>query len=466
MNRVFHIAVREFVSTALTKGFIFGGLLLPIVLLAVMAIAMPMLLNEKVPKAVGSVAIIDGTGELDAAIAARFSPDAIEAWQKQRMGEVVEAITKAAEAQPGVEGALETASKMNAAGDIEVEMTVEAIGTEPDEDAIEEAKEPLREGEGMTDGGRLALVVIDRNAVRANGDTGDFGGFQVFVRPKIDDRVVGLIRDQVREVIREARITAAGFETERLEALMEVNRRPTQEVTETGERNSLGELNMLLQFAFMFLLMMSVFVSGQYLLTTTIEEKSSRVIELLLASASPMSLMAGKIFGQMCVGLLLVTVYGALGWGGLLLASMSDLLDPLMIVWFLCFYFIAYTLIASMMAAVGSAVNDLREAQALMTPIMMIVMIPYLLWLPIARDPSSLFATITSFVPGIGPFVMVIRLSSTEPPPLWQVLAAIAVGVVTAYIAVWAAAKVFRVGLLMFGKPPNYATMWKWIKMA
>lgn len=464
MNRIFHIALREFVSTALTKGFIFGGLVLPIVLLAVMAIAMPMLLNEKVPKAVGSVAIIDGTGELDAAIAARFSPDAIEAWQKERMGEAVEAISKAAEAQPGMEGALSTASKMNSAGNIEVELTVEEIGTDPDEAAIEAAKVPLREGEGMTDGGRLALVVIDRNAVRSQDD--EFGGFQVFVRPKVDDRVVGLVRDQVREAIREARIKAAGFETKRLEALMEVNRRPTQEVTESGERNSLGEFNMLLQFAFMFLLMMSVFVSGQYLLTTTIEEKSSRVIELLLASASPMSLMAGKIFGQMCVGLLLVTVYGALGWGGLLIASMSDLIDPLMIVWFLCFFFIAYTIIASMMAAVGSAVNDLREAQALMTPIMMIVMIPYLLWLPIARDPSSLFATITSFVPGIGPFVMVIRLSSTEPPPIWQVLAAIAVGVVTAYLAVWAAAKVFRVGLLMFGKPPNYATLWRWIKMA
>jgi len=161
-----------------------------------------------------------------------------------------------------------------------------------------------------------------------------------------------------------------------------------------------------------------------------------------------------------------VSVYGALGWGGLLIASMSDLIDPLMIVWFLCFFFIAYTIIASMMAAVGSAVNDLREAQALMTPIMMIVMIPYLLWLPIARDPSSVFATVMSFVPGVGPFVMVIRLSSTEHPPPWQVLAAIAVGLVFAYIAVWAAAKVFRVGLLMFGKPPNYATLWKWIKMA
>lgn len=312
----------------------------------------------------------------------------------------------------------------------------------------------------------MALVVIDDTAIRAGEADGTYGGFQVFVRPKLDDRVQSLIRDAVRDVIRDTRIRRAGFEPERLAALRTVEQRQTMDVTEDGERKSLGELNMILQFAFMFLMMMAVFVSGQYLLTTTIEEKSSRVIELLLASASPRSLMTGKIFGQMLVGLFLISVYGALGWGGLIVASLTNLISPLLIVWFLCFFFIAYTIIASMMAAIGSAVNDLREAQSLMTPVMMVVMIPYMLWFPIARDPGGLFATIMSFVPGVGPFVMIIRLSSTQPPPIWQVLAAIAVGVVSAYIAVWIAAKIFRVGLLMFGKPPNYATMIRWIRMA
>lgn len=470
MHRVFHIAVREFASTALTKGFIFGGIVLPIVLMVLLAVVMPMLINEKVPEVTGTVAVVDGTGELDADLAERFSPEGVKRWQDGRLGELTESITgAAADAEAGepvdLEEAVGTAQDVASGSELKADLRLEHLPpmAEPE---LEAAKEPLRAGESMTDGGRMALVVIDANAVRPEADGGDYGSFQVFVRPKLDDRVQGLIRDQVRSTIRESRIRAAGFEPDRFDALSTVDNRRTQEVTETGERASLGELNMILQFAFMFLMIMAVFVSGQYLLTTTVEEKSSRVIELLLASASPMSLMAGKIFGQMAVGLFLIGVYGSLAWGGLIFASMTDLISPWMILWFLCFFLIAYTIIASLMAAIGSAVNDMREAQSLMTPVMMIVMIPYMLWFPIARDPSGLFATITSFVPGVGPFVMIIRLSSTEPPPVWQVLAAIAVGVVSAYIAVWVAAKIFRVGLLQFGKAPNYATMFRWIRMA
>ncbi|RMH12631.1 MAG: ABC transporter permease, partial [Planctomycetota bacterium] len=346
-------------------------------------------------------------------------------------------------------------------------LTIEMLEPRVDEQSLKAAKDPLTKGESLQDGGRMALVIIDPNAVERSGENNEFGGFQIFTRPKLDDRVVDLIRDQVRSAIRTTRITAAGYSPDEFDALNSVVQRRTQEVTATGEeRGALGELNMLLQFAFMFLMMMSVFVSGQYLLTTTIEEKSSRVVELLLSSASPMSLMAGKIFGQMGVGLFLIMVYGSLGFVGLLIASMVDIISPMMIVWFFCFYSVAYTIIASLMAAVGSAVNDLREAQSLMTPVMMIIMLPYILWLPISRDPNSTFATIASFIPGVNPFVLILRLTSTEPPPTWQVAVGLIIGIASAYAAVWVAAKVFRVGLLMFGKPPSYATLWRWIRMA
>jgi len=466
MHRVLHIARREFVSTALTKGFIFGGIVVPIVLMILLAVVMPLLLKDKVPEVNGTIALVDRTGELSDGIAGRLTPESIESWLNGSAAEMVSAIADAAGASDEATEAITKAAESAPAKELKADLKLESLAASMTEEELETAKAPLREGTSMTDGGLMALVVIDEDAVRTEAEDGTYGGFQVFVRPKLDDRVQDLVRDQVRKSIRETRIANAGFEADRLDALTQVNQRRTQEVTDTGERSSLGELNMIMQFAFMFLMMMSVFISGQYLLTTTIEEKSSRVIELLLASASPMSLMAGKIFGQMCVGLFLILVYGSLGFGGLLLASFADLIDPIMIVWFFCFYFIAYTIIASMMAAIGSAVNDLREAQALMTPVMMIVMIPYMLWFPIGRDPNSIFATIMSFVPGVGPFVMIIRLSSTQPPPVWQVLAAIAVGVVSAYVAVWAAAKVFRVGLLMFGKPPNYATLIRWIRMA
>lgn len=467
MNRVFHIALREFKTTALTKGFIIGGIVVPLVLLLVISLVMPRLMNEKVPVVKGTLAVIDQTGVLASAIEQRFSAQAIEQWQKRRQGEVVAEAAQAAQESQGVEGALKAGQAVQKATEIRVDLSVEMLPALTGDKDLAIAKGPLGEGTNLEDGGRMALVVVDADAVRAAEGSNKFGGFQIFARQKLDDRVIDLVRDQVREAIRTTRIESAGLDTGRLEALMNVSQGVTQEIGPGGvERRSLGELNILFQFAFMLLLMMSVFISGQYLLTTTIEEKSSRVIELLLASASSMSLMAGKIFGQMCVGLFLVLVYGSLGFAGLILMSLSNMVSPMMIVWFLCFYFIAYTTIASLMAAIGSAVNDLREAQSLMTPVMMIVMIPYLLWLPIARDPNGVFATVSSFVPGVSPFVMMVRLSSTTQPPLWQVLATIAIGLVSAYACVWLAAKVFRVGLLQFGKAPNYATMWRWIRMA
>src|SRR5690606_40365988 len=112
-----------------------------------------------------------------------------------------------------------------------------------------------------------------------------------------------------------------------------------------------------------------------------------------------------------------------------------------------------YITIASFMAAIGAAVNELREAQSLMTPVMAILGIPYILGIFIARDPNTTFATVCSFIPGISPFVMIIRMTASEPPPLWQPLLALLIGAVTAWVSVWLAAKIFRIGLLLYGKP-------------
>jgi ABC-2 type transport system permease protein len=97
---------------------------------------------------------------------------------------------------------------------------------------------------------------------------------------------------------------------------------------------------------------------------------------------------------------------------------------------------------------------------------MIVLMIPWILWMPISRNPNSTFAVVTSFLPPINPFVMLTRMTSSSPPPMWQVWLSIAIGVASIYAAIWFAAKVFRVGLLMYGKPPNFATLIKWVRMA
>jgi ABC-2 type transport system permease protein len=206
--------------------------------------------------------------------------------------------------------------------------------------------------------------------------------------------------------------------------------------------------------------------SGQSLLTTTVEEKASRVVEVLLSAVSPMELMTGKILGQMAVGFVVLALYAGLGLAALFSFAMLGLLDPWLILFLLVFFVLAYFTLASFMAAVGAAVNEMREAQALMTPVMLVIMVPWILWLPISRDPNSLLAIVLSFIPPVGNFVMLLRMTSTAPPPGWQVGLSILVSAAGAVAAVWFASKIFRIGLLMFGKPPSFGTLIRWVRMS
>jgi len=211
---------------------------------------------------------------------------------------------------------------------------------------------------------------------------------------------------------------------------------------------------------------MAVFTGGQNLMTSVIEEKSSRVVEVLLSAVSPMELMAGKILGQMAVGLIIMSLYAGMGSVAMVSFAIMGLVDPWLFLYLLIFFFIAYSVMGSLMAAIGAAVNELREAQSLMMPVIMTMMLPWILWMPISRDPNSVFATVASFVPPVNTFVMLLRMTSTTPPPLWQVWLSILVGLVSVYGALWVAAKVFRVGLLMHGKPPDFRTLARWVRMA
>jgi ABC-type Na+ efflux pump permease subunit len=237
-------------------------------------------------------------------------------------------------------------------------------------------------------------------------------------------------------------------------------------VTQEGERTTNEVLNTLMPAAFMVLLLMASLTSGSSLLTTTVEEKSNRVVEVLLSAVSPLQLMAGKIVGQMGVGFVVLALYAGLGLAALLSFAMLGLVDPVLIIFLVIFFVLAYFTIGSFMAAIGSAVNEMREAQTMMTPLMLVVMVPWILWLPISREPNSLLAVVLSFVPPLGNFVMLLRMTSTAPPPMWQVAIAIAVSAAGAMGSVWLAAKIFRIGLLMFGKPPSFRTLVRWARMS
>jgi ABC-type Na+ efflux pump permease subunit len=329
-------------------------------------------------------------------------------------------------------------------------------------DALEQEKRQLTRDEGAR---RFGVLVIHPNAVVPNAE-GKLGAYDLFVRRNLDIRIQNEIRNGAAEAIIDGRVRGAGLDRERISALTTVPRPATITVTAAGESATRPDFGQLLPMGFALLLMISVMSSGQYLLTTTIEEKSSRTMEVILSAVSPLELLTGKILGQMAVGLTILATYSSIGILSLVSMAMLGLVDPMLLVYLFIFFLITYVTMGSLMAAIGSSVNELREAQPLMTPITLLMMIPWLFWFPISREPNSLFATVVSFIPPMNAFAMLLRLTSTAPPPMWQVWLSILVGIITAGGALWFASRIFKIGLLMHGRPPNFATLLKWVRQA
>jgi ABC-2 type transport system permease protein len=467
MKKIFNVASREFLSTVMTKGFMIGMLVMPIVI-GISVLVIPRMINRTPPKVVGEIAIMDPTGQVTEGLRAYLQPERFLARREEssrRAAEATpEALKKVAASTPQGQEAMQ---RQIAAAFGEVPQ-IDVAALDPAAD-LEQAKAPLKTAGSASEATgpkRLALIVVHPDAIRRAEGKERFGSYDLFVRSKLDDRIESDIRDGLREAIIEKRVQASGMSRREIEALTRVDRPPSRTVTEEGERTTNMVFNMMMPGAFMFLLLISSMTSGQSLLTTTVEEKSSRVVEVLLSAVSPLELMTGKILGQMGVGFLVLALYAGLGMVALFSFAMLGLLDPILIIFLVVYFVLAYFTIAAFMAAIGSAVNEIREAQTLMTPVMLVIMLPMILWMPISREPNSLLAIVLSFIPPVGNFVMLLRMSSISPPPGWQVALSIVVSAAGAALAVWCCAKIFRIGLLMFGKPPSFGTLMRWIRMS
>jgi ABC-2 type transport system permease protein len=214
----------------------------------------------------------------------------------------------------------------------------------------------------------------------------------------------------------------------------------------------------------MVLLFMTIIGTSQALITSTLEEKGSRVVEVLLSSVSPFQLMAGKVLGVCAVGLTLMVIWGT--GGAAALASQGFLrffVGPQLLL-ALVYYLLGFLLIGSLMVAVGSACNTLKEAQNLLSPLMVVIALPLLLFVIVMKDPGGPLATGLSFFPLFTPFLMMMRLGSFPSPPAWQIAASIGLLAVSTAIAIWLAARVFRVGILLYGKPASLREIFRWMR--
>jgi ABC-2 type transport system permease protein len=444
-TRISLVAWREFRHTALTKGFIFGAIVVPVLMFGLIAL-MPLLLSDKTPPLVGTIVVADPSGTI--------LPRAKDILEKPAsMQEVAQDLAEELSTTPkdtaSQVGAMSKLSDLNPAP-VRVDWR-----SELDLALVEAIKADVR------DGSAIAAVTIQPDALDpAKPAT----ALELFIPSSLSPKHVRQLQRAFRQALEDERIARSGVDAQLLERLARAPEPATTRISPQGsEAEERTELRMIVPGAFMMLLWITIFTSANYLLTTTIEEKSNKVMEVLLAATSPMELLAGKILGYALVSVVMLVMYGGLGLAGLAAGTMLDIVPLEHLVYFILCFVMAYFMVASMMAAVGSAVSDLREAQSLVGPVMMLLIIPLVLWAPIIENPNGLLATIMSFVPPASPFVLILRLTAaTEPIPLWQTLLALVWGFACAYGMVWVAARIFRVGVLMQGKPPTPRELLRW----
>jgi len=408
------VARREYIETIKTKAFLFGVLLMPAIIVGMVFLSARMTMQSARRGAPIRIAVVDHTGRV-----------------------AVEMLRLAAE--PG-----------NGRPQIELE------AVRPSADAGHQRRELEQR---VLNGLLFGILEVPAEVIAGKGMcTLRIRGAGMNEGPR------GL-HQLLNEAVKRIRFADAGIDTERIAALS----RPVP-VDQHGIRERQGQAaetmaNMMAPFVFVFLLFMSAFGVSQGLLTSVIEEKRSRVVEVLLSALSPFELMAGKILGMAGVGLTLVVLWSTVGYVAATVRHVQYLVQIGHVGEFILYYVLGYLLISSILAAVGSACNTLKEAQPLMAPLTLLLIIPLMFWMQVVHEPNSTLAVILSLVPPMTPFIMVLRLTSGEAAiPLWQQVAVPLWLAAWVLIAMWAAGRVFRVGLLMSGKPPGFRELARWLR--
>lgn len=276
------------------------------------------------------------------------------------------------------------------------------------------------------------------------------------------------------EIVEARRFEREGISTDAARRITEPLRFAEKQVSD-GEEVAVSTKDKARHFApviFVYLLWMTVFMTASSLLTNTIEEKSNRLIEVLLSSVSPLEMLTGKIIGTAATGLTLVGSWviffiatlavlpKMLGAGGFDAASIAA--DPAFLLSFVVYYLLGYLFYAAILVALGSVCDSLKDAQNLMSPVTLMMIIPLMAMIPVAQDPNGALAKALSWFPPFTPFVMMNRAAG--PPAWWEYAGTTVLLLLSVIAAFWMSAKIFRIGILMTGKPPKISEILRWMR--
>jgi ABC-2 type transport system permease protein len=248
-----------------------------------------------------------------------------------------------------------------------------------------------------------------------------------------------------------------------------------ERITPAGRGGS-GQLSILIAISIALLLYVTIFIYGQAVLRGVIEEKQTRVAEIVLSSVKPTTLLAGKVLGVGAVGLTQMVIWISAStlmarYRGPLLAQFGVDAAPVQfptipagqLVLLVLFFLFGYTFYAALFAAIGAMVNTEQEAQQAQMPVVLLLVVSVMFLQPVLNSPDGTLATTLAWLPFSSPIVMPLRMTAVNVAP-WEVglsLFALAAG---CYIAIYIAARIYRTGLLMYGKRPTLREVSRWVR--
>ena len=278
------------------------------------------------------------------------------------------------------------------------------------------------------------------------------------------------------QVVQRQRLTEAGMDPDRVADLTHSVGLETVKVTEAGARAEAGFAGLVLAYVLFFLLYMIILIYGQQVMNGVLEEKSSRAVEVVISSVRPFELMMGKLIGVGLAGLTQLAVWlGAMATltAPAIVASIATLpegvsiprLEPSLALHFGICFLLGYFLYASFYAALGSAFNNIQEAQQFASMGVIFLVAPLVLFPAVVNDPNATWAVIASLVPVFTPLLMMLRIA-VQSPPLWQIVLGYSLTALFVAFMVWLTSRIYRVGILMVGKKPTLKEILRWVRYA
>jgi len=437
MNKILAVIRREYVERVRTRTFLLSTLFLP-VLIVVMAVVPALMMRGG--DRTSRIAMVDGTTN-------GVGEQALAALSSQKLGDKPGAAPRYTVSRVAAEGRVE------AVRDSLVALT-----------GFSKSK--------MSDSWDGVLVVTDEAIIT---------GKVVYLGNNVGSfESMALIRGVFSRVLATSRLAKSGVDPALVMGAMSPADLQTTKVTDGKTTGQSGEASFFIAYFMGFILYIGIILYGQQTMTSVIEEKTSRIMEVLASSLTPFQMLLGKVVGVGLVGLTQMTIWGGsvflVGSNKARIASVFGVsadamqsfpiptMAPDLLVIFLLYFTLGFLLYGALYASIGSMVNTVQEAQQSAVFVTLVIMVGFFSVFALIKDPTGPMGVTMSFIPFFAPFVMPVRWSLASVPPS-QLALSLALMVLGLLACVWIAGRIYRTGILMYGKKPSFRELFHWIRV-